>query len=311
MDLEVDKMSEVVEKVYNSYIANEVLKSGTKYERLAAVVYKILEEDSTVIQDLRLRGDGKTAQHQIDVTIEKSGTKKRVLVECKDYDCLVGIGIVRDFFGAVSQIKPDEAIVVTTEGFTKGAVKFAQDESIKLAILREFNEEDWDGRIKKIITTMRMIFMDTPQITNWIVADPSQIEKVKQVANTSWGQVQKSDATITYFYDENGNKVSTFQQILSPIFNSFSRTAEQKTQGKYEFDSVRYIKLFGILISVRGFEYEFTSHESITKTVIDEGKKVATLLYKMLDGTIDTIIFDQDLNKWSFDGNNEVIQKIK
>ena len=99
-------MSEYMENVYNRYISNEKLKSGTKYERLAGVVYKILDEEDIVIHDLRLRGDGKTAEHQIDVTIEKCGTKKRILIECKDYDEVVGIGIIRDFYGAVAQIKP-------------------------------------------------------------------------------------------------------------------------------------------------------------------------------------------------------------
>lgn len=56
-------MSEFIEKVYNWYIADEMLKLGTKYERLAAVVYKILDEDNVVIHDLRLRGQGKIAQH--------------------------------------------------------------------------------------------------------------------------------------------------------------------------------------------------------------------------------------------------------
>ncbi|AHF11443.1 MULTISPECIES: restriction endonuclease [Dehalobacter] len=143
-------MSDYLDNIYDRHITNEKLKVGTKYERLAAVVYKIFEEDDVVIHDLRLRGKGKTAEHQIDVTIEKQGNKKRILVECKDYNDIVGIGIIRDFYGAVAQIKPDDAIVVTTKGFTKGAVKFAKDENIKLAILKEFNEEDWEGRLRRL-----------------------------------------------------------------------------------------------------------------------------------------------------------------
>lgn len=88
-------------------------------------------------------------------------------MECKDYDSVVGIGIIRDFYGAVSQIKPDDAIVVTTRGFTSGAVKFAKDENIKLAILKEFSEEDWKGRLRRLVINMRMIFMDTPHITSY------------------------------------------------------------------------------------------------------------------------------------------------
>lgn len=302
-------MSQYMENVYDRHIVNEKLKAGTKYERLAAVIYKILEEEDLVIHDLRLRGDGKTAEHQIDITIEKLGTKKRILIECKDYNDVIGIGIVRDFYGAVAQIKPDEAIVVTTKGFTKGAVKFAQDESIKLAILREFKEEDWSDRIRRIVMKMRLILMGTPRITDWLAADPSQVEKVEKALGNNLGDVQEADARRTYFYDQMAQETETFQQVLGPIFNSFPRTAGQMTKGKYEFKEIRHIKLCNILVSVRGFEYEFNCHESVRITVIDEGEKVATLLFKMLDGTLDTVIFDQDLEKWTFDENGLVVSK--
>lgn len=304
-------MSDCMDNIYDSHITNEKLKAGTKYERLAAVIYKVFEEDDVVIHDLRLRGEGKTAEHQIDVTIEKQDNKKRILVECKDYDDVVGIGIIRDFYGAVAQIKPDDSIVVTTKGFTKGAVKFAKDESIKLAILKEFNEADWEGRLRRLVINMRMIFMDTPRITAWNIADPSRLDEVNAALGSNLGKKQETDTTETYFYNENGDKTETFQQVLFPIFNSFQRVAGQTTKGKYEFDKIRYIKLCGITVPVRGFDYEFNSHESVHTTVIDEGAKVATLLYKMLDGTIDTVIFDQQLEKWTFDEDGQVIPKAK
>jgi hypothetical protein len=304
-------MSERMDNIYDNHIIDEKLKTGTKYERLAAVVYKIFKEDDVVIHDLRLRGDGKTAVHQIDVTIEKQGNKKRILVECKDYDDVVGIGIIRDFYGAVAQIKPDDAIVITTQGFTRGAVKFAKDENIKLAILKEFSEEDWEGRLRRLVLNMRMVFMDTPHITSWLIADPSLLDEVKAALGSNFGNEQKADTTETYFYNEHGDQAETFQQVLQPIFNSFPRVAGQTTKGKYEFERIRYIKLCGITVPVRGFDYEFNSHESVCTTVIDEGAKVAILLYKMLDGTIDTAIFDQQLEKWTFDEDGQVISKEK
>jgi len=302
-------MSERIDNIYDSHIIDEKLKTGTKYERLAAVVYKTFQEDDVIIHDLRLRGEGKTAEHQIDVTIEKQGNRKRILVECKDYDDVVGIGIIRDFYGAVAQIKPDDAIVVTTQGFTQGAVKFAKDENIKFAILREFNEEDWEGRLRRLVLNMRMIFMNTPHITSWLIADPSLLDEVNATLGSNLGNEQEADTTETYFYTENGDQAETFQQVLHPIFNSFQRVAGKTTKGKYEFEKIRYIKLCGVTVPVRGFEYEFNSHESVITTIIDEGAKVATLLYKMLDGTIDTVIFDQQLEKWTFDEDGQVILK--
>ena len=41
-------MSERIDNIYDSHIADEKLKAGTKYERLAAVAYKIFKEDDVV-----------------------------------------------------------------------------------------------------------------------------------------------------------------------------------------------------------------------------------------------------------------------
>ncbi|MCY7674924.1 hypothetical protein [Bacillus safensis] len=45
--------------IYDQYVSNEKLKNGTKYEKLAAIVYKVLENQDVVIHDMRLSGVGK------------------------------------------------------------------------------------------------------------------------------------------------------------------------------------------------------------------------------------------------------------
>ncbi|WP_317951366.1 hypothetical protein, partial [Rossellomorea marisflavi] len=85
-------MSKEMDTIYNEIIAEEKLKQGTKYEKLAAVVFKTLNQNDVVIHDLTLRGDGKKTGHQIDVTVQSPGSNepKRILIECKDYDSKVG-----------------------------------------------------------------------------------------------------------------------------------------------------------------------------------------------------------------------------
>ncbi len=62
-----------MDTIYDRYVTEEKLKNGTKYEKLAAIIFKILNEDNNdvVLHDLKLSGEGKNAQHQIDVVIEK------------------------------------------------------------------------------------------------------------------------------------------------------------------------------------------------------------------------------------------------
>ncbi|MDA1785047.1 restriction endonuclease [Bacillus cereus] len=303
-------MSKQMDTIYNENIAEEKLKQGTKYEKLAAVVFKILNQNDVVIHDLTLRGDGKKTGHQIDVTVQSPGSNvsKRILIECKDYDSKVGISIVRDFFGAVHQINPNEAFVVTTEGYTKGARTFAEDEGIKLAILRGFKEEDWEGRLRAIHITGKFIFMNQPRLS-WVAANEQEIEKFHANANEESNTTQNTSTRETFFYDQAGNPQENLQTVLEPIFNSLPRDPDSPTTGRYEFGTIKYVELAGVLVGVRGFDYEFTSNQIVTETIVDQGSKVALLVFKVLDGEFDKIIFDQDLDKWTFNDNGEVISK--
>jgi hypothetical protein len=50
------------------------------------MVWKILNESVCVVHDVKLRGQGAEVKHQIDVSITVNGTKRSVLVECKDFE---------------------------------------------------------------------------------------------------------------------------------------------------------------------------------------------------------------------------------
>jgi hypothetical protein len=133
-------------------------KEGTRYERLAAVVLKALDEKNVVIHDFKLRGDS-TVRHQIDVLIEVAGVQKRVLIECKDFDKskkAVGLGILRDFRSVVEDTNANEAFVLTCTGYTKPARKYAKAKNIKLAVMRIFEESDWEGRIKQVVVNLHI-----------------------------------------------------------------------------------------------------------------------------------------------------------
>jgi hypothetical protein len=297
-----------IEQIYNRLIADEKMKNGSKYERLAAVVYKILDDSDTVIHDLRLRGDGKLAQHQIDVTIEKGGKSKRILVECKEYDKVIGIGIIRDFFGAVAQIKPDEAIVVTTMGYTRGARNFAKDEKINLAILRQAEDSDWEGLIRSIVINGTIIVNNTPSIS-WLAYDQDELIRVQELLKDHWGETHGVDTQENFFYDQSYNVIANYQHLIKPVINSAPRDLTKPTIGRHEFDNKMYIKMFDQFVAIKGFDYEFTSHANQFQSIVDDGGKVAALLFKILDSDEKMLLFEEDIEKWSFDDNGEVIPK--
>jgi hypothetical protein len=98
-------VSQTIDLAYYRLVAEEKLKSGSKYERLAAIVFRELTGNTTV-HDLRLRGESGVA-HQIDAVVGPES--RRVLIEAKDYDKPIGLSIVRDFSAVVAGINPDSA----------------------------------------------------------------------------------------------------------------------------------------------------------------------------------------------------------
>ncbi|MEA2840995.1 MAG: hypothetical protein QOF41_2325 [Methylobacteriaceae bacterium] len=153
-------------------------KAGTRYERLAAMVFKALEERNVVIHDVSLVGDSDVA-HQIDVEIVVNGTKRRVVIECKDFDVSgdkVGLDIVRSFWAVAEDTKADEAIIISCNGFTQDAAKFAKAKGIKVVILRAFEDKDWEGRIKTIVLNIIALMPANPQMN---IAVPNEQEKLR------------------------------------------------------------------------------------------------------------------------------------
>ncbi len=154
--------------LHDKYHSILTTKAGTRYERLAAMVFKALEDRNVVIHDFELPGDDPEVKHQIDVTVETGGARKRVIIECKDFDISkekVGLGILLDFRSVVEDTKADEAIVVSCIGFTEDAQKYARSKGIKLAILRLFETCDMDGRIAKIIVGITVQQPENPSVT--------------------------------------------------------------------------------------------------------------------------------------------------
>ena len=112
-----DDMTGEIDLIYDRLVADEKLKDGTKYEKLGAIVFRILTE-TTTLHDLRLTGTV-GVPHQIDIVV--GADRRRILIEAKDYERKASLPVVRDFSAVVEDLKPDEAFVVSTVGFSSNA----------------------------------------------------------------------------------------------------------------------------------------------------------------------------------------------
>ncbi len=102
--------------------------------------------------NVKLKGKS-GCEHQIDVfwEYEIAGNKHRVAIECKNYDSLVPIGKVRDFFGVIQDLNGVRGIMVSSKGYQEGAKKFADFYGISLKGLRR---PSWNESIGTITTSI-------------------------------------------------------------------------------------------------------------------------------------------------------------
>lgn len=296
-------MTAPIDLIYDRHVADEKLKAGTKYERLAALVFKRLHEQGVVVHDLRLRGDGKKAVHQIDVTVERSGCTRRLLVECRDREPgnKIEQGDVRDFNGALVQLDAD-GIMVTTEGYTRGAVDYADDEGITLAVMRGFrDDEDWEGRLRKIEIEISIFVPDTESIrARLLVATPD--------ADTSFtGGVDPNEIAVQ---SQDGMPAGSLADLVRAALDKVPTGTTGHVVSTYDADPPLLVQLnSGPAVSVRGVEVEADILELTEHVTVDAGDRVATLILETIDGQINRVFFDTDLRRFRFDSDGNVLPR--
>lgn len=295
-------MTTPIELIYDQHVADEKLKAGTKYERLAALVFKRLDQDGTVLHDLRLRGDGKSATHQIDVTIDRDGFDRRLILECRDKEPgnKLGLGDVRDFYGAVSQLGAEGAMI-TTEGYTKGAIEFATDEGITLAVLRGFrDDQDWEGRLQRVLITASAYIADETSIRAELLA----------IGDVNFSYAAVADPNLIPMLDEYGTDVGTLADVVRTALGQVPVGTVGTAVECLTFDAPLTIQLAaGNEVAIRGVKVTAEFEEIVEKSVVDAGDRVATLILQTLDGVVDRVIFDTDLKMFSFDQDGMVLPR--
>ncbi|MDN5215784.1 restriction endonuclease [Fulvivirgaceae bacterium BMA12] len=296
------------DKLFDKYFDKEIIKSGTKYEILAAMVLKHLIDAGKVIHDIKLIGQS-TVKHQIDVYFEDNGTNRRILIECKDFDISqnpVGLGIIRDFSAVVDDVQPDEAFVFTCNDFTRDANKFAKHKGIKLAILREFQDKDMEGRIQKIILRFHILHATTPTVEAAI--EETHYPKLKQ-------DLEDEQLSMTYLGKEQPFYLNTpdgrfqFNEYVEKIWNEHPKDTEGPVELKHKLENstIEVANRGGVPILGLILRFEVIHDIEIQEIVSD---KVAELIVTGFKDE-DVIIFDQDIERFEIDDDTGEIIKIK
>lgn len=97
-----------------------VLLDGYAFERATAEVLKKHQFDARVTPG--------SADGGVDIEVTRNGL--RGVVQCKAHVAPVGPYVVRDLYGVIHHSRASFGIIVSTGGFTAGAVEFARDKPI-------------------------------------------------------------------------------------------------------------------------------------------------------------------------------------
>ena len=296
-------MTEPIEIIYNSLVADEKLKAGTKYERLAAIVFRILSAQETV-HDLRLRGET-GVPHQIDAVV--GDAHRRVLIEAKDYDRAVDLPIVRNFWAVVEDLKPDEAFVVTTVGFSQNAVQYAEAKGLRLAVLRPPKEEDWDGLVRRITIDIIATGQTSFPKVEWEL-HPDDRDKIegdvdaRGLMETESLALADSDGNLTPF-------LPLLKEQLQEDYGAVPLGGNQTIGRLNTFSEPTWLHAPGI-DPLRVTAWRWSVHVASSKIEIvmadGVGGLVAELVLRTLDASIHRLFTNKQIRAWTFDGKTVV-----
>jgi len=275
-------MMDGIELIYDLAIADEKLKDGTKYERLTAIIFKILQESAYVVHDVRLRGDGKRTSHQIDVQIAigPEQHRRRILVECKDHEpgTKADLSELRDFNGALVTLRPARGVFVTTTNYTAPARSYARDEDITLVELRPFTEEDWVGRLRAIHLTADGYYRGTPS-TEWTGTGrtASSPPGIHPISGGTWLES-------TAYFDDAGVVQGTLASLLDGWQRELLATAvpmdgTSEISGTYTLPQPVWLPVNGVLAEVTGFSWKAPIGH-VSKEIQIQSEQIADLILR-------------------------------
>lgn len=287
------------DELHDKYHKILTTKAGSRYERLAALVFKALEDRNAVIHDLALSGDDPDVKHQIDVTVEVSGSPRRVVIECKDFDISgqkVGLDIIRSFRSVIEDTKADEGFVLTCNAFTEDAQKYARSKGIKLCVLRLFEDRDLNGRITKVILGVTLQQPSNPRASLYLDEQESP-RYARELASIGVADSARNTDPVYFVRGEDRRQFNEFltaqmNDAIKPAGPMAIRIAIPADGWAIQVDQNPPIPFKGIVVE---FDVDEEKH-----TVEIASQRIAELILSGF-GKDDIIIFGDQIERHSID----------
>jgi len=252
-----------------------------EYELLTKEIFEtLLKADGvTVNVQHNVEIQGKAFKHQIDVYWEYqiAGIIHKVAIECKNYSSNVSVAKVRDFYGVLSDIGNINGIMVSKNGFQKGAKEFAEYYGINLRELREPTENDWKGRIKTIQIKMNLVKTQVKS-RKFNIDEKWVKENIELPKNGDFSYEISGMANEIWIIDRNENKIKNIHQLDNELPHNCEK--EEDIQYVYKFDD-GYLEVgkYG-KIKLISIEYVYDVLRGEEKPIIIDGSASAKAILK-------------------------------
>ena len=117
-------------------------KPSTEFEHQIERIHQLLEgEPSSVIWNDKIPDPDNPEQlRQIDITIERNGTK--IHVECRIHKSPQDVTWIEELIGRRASLRVDAIIAVSSSGFTEGAIKKAAHFNIHIRTLQTLTDDE-------------------------------------------------------------------------------------------------------------------------------------------------------------------------
>jgi restriction endonuclease len=254
---------------------------NTQYELLTKEIFETLLRDNgaTINVQHNVEIQGKAFKHQIDVYWEYqiAGIIHKVAIECKNYDSNVSVAKIRDFYGVLSDIGNVNGIMVSKNGFQKGAKEFAEYYGINLRELREPTDQDWKGRLKTIQINMNIVM---PQVKSrkFNIDEKWVKENIELPKSGDFSYKISGMANEIWIVDGNGNQIKNMYQLDNELPHNWEK--EEDIQHTYKFeDGYLVVEKYG-KIKLNSIEYVYDVLKGEQKPLIIDGTASAKAILK-------------------------------
>lgn len=210
------RKADAVDALHDELFADRPAKDGTRYERLAALVLKILDRDAKVAHDRVLSAAApEQSGHQIDIVVERPGHRDvRIVAECRHYNKVIEKPQVMAHWAVAEQLGA-HGVMLTTKGFRSGAKTFARDKGMTLLQLRAFEpDSDWRGRIKEIEIDLTIPFVVGPIVT--LTPTPEEAQRLLDKGFTRKFEVREANLIWEdeWLCDADGTRLEPMMEAL-------------------------------------------------------------------------------------------------